>query len=155
MHNELFSIGPITIYGYGLMIAIGILFAYFILFFLTKKKTDWYTICRFYILQQSYILCRRYFFCCCLSSDLQLYRKSWYGISFRWRTDIHWWAHRRNTLFFDDIFIFPKEIYHPSVSGDFHFIRHNYTKPFFYSSSFSFAFICCWKRILCITWVFT
>lgn len=28
MHNELFSIGPITIYGYGLMIAIGILAAY-------------------------------------------------------------------------------------------------------------------------------
>ena len=23
------------------------------------------------------------------------------------------------------------------------FIRHNYMKPFFYSSSFSFAFICC------------
>ncbi len=28
MHNELFSIGPITIYGYGLMIAIGIIAAY-------------------------------------------------------------------------------------------------------------------------------
>ena len=28
MHNELFTIGPITIYGYGLMIAIGILAAY-------------------------------------------------------------------------------------------------------------------------------
>ena len=28
MHNELFSIGPITIYGYGLMIGIGILAAY-------------------------------------------------------------------------------------------------------------------------------
>ena len=28
MHNELFSIGPITIYGYGLMIGIGILVAY-------------------------------------------------------------------------------------------------------------------------------
>lgn len=28
MHNELFSIGPVTIYGYGLMIAIGILAAY-------------------------------------------------------------------------------------------------------------------------------
>ena len=29
MHNELFTIGPFTIYGYGLMIAIGILSAYF------------------------------------------------------------------------------------------------------------------------------
>ena len=28
MYNELFSIGPITIYGYGLMIAIGIVAAY-------------------------------------------------------------------------------------------------------------------------------
>ena len=28
MKNELFSIGPITIYGYGLMIAIGVLAAY-------------------------------------------------------------------------------------------------------------------------------
>lgn len=28
MHNELFTIGPITIYGYGLMIAIGIMAAY-------------------------------------------------------------------------------------------------------------------------------
>ena len=28
MHNELFSIGPVTIYGYGLMIAIGIFAAY-------------------------------------------------------------------------------------------------------------------------------
>lgn len=30
MHNELFSIGPFTVYGYGLMIAIGILAAYFL-----------------------------------------------------------------------------------------------------------------------------
>lgn len=30
MHNELFSIGPFTVYTYGLMIAIGILAAYFI-----------------------------------------------------------------------------------------------------------------------------
>lgn len=28
MHNELFTIGPVTIYGYGLMIAVGILAAY-------------------------------------------------------------------------------------------------------------------------------
>ncbi|MNZ34340.1 Prolipoprotein diacylglyceryl transferase [compost metagenome] len=28
MHNELFKLGPVTIYGYGLMIALGILFAY-------------------------------------------------------------------------------------------------------------------------------
>lgn len=28
MHNELFKIGPVTIYGYGLMIALGIFFAY-------------------------------------------------------------------------------------------------------------------------------
>lgn len=30
MHNELFTIGPITVYGYGLMIAIGIFSAYFL-----------------------------------------------------------------------------------------------------------------------------
>ena len=30
MHNEIFHIGPFTIYGYGLMIAIGILAAYFL-----------------------------------------------------------------------------------------------------------------------------
>ena len=28
MYNELIRIGPVTIYGYGLMIAIGILIAY-------------------------------------------------------------------------------------------------------------------------------
>lgn len=38
MHNELFSIGPITIYGYGLMIAIGILAAYLSTEFLAKKN---------------------------------------------------------------------------------------------------------------------
>ena len=30
MHNEIITIGPITIYGYGLMIAIGIFLAYFL-----------------------------------------------------------------------------------------------------------------------------
>ncbi len=30
MKNELFSIGPFTVYGYGLMIAIGIIAAYFV-----------------------------------------------------------------------------------------------------------------------------
>ncbi|MDD6492260.1 MAG: prolipoprotein diacylglyceryl transferase [Firmicutes bacterium] len=38
MHNELFSIGPVTIYGYGLMIAIGIFAAYFSTEYLAKKK---------------------------------------------------------------------------------------------------------------------
>ena len=28
MHNELLTIGPVTVYGYGLMIAIGIIVAY-------------------------------------------------------------------------------------------------------------------------------
>lgn len=28
MYNELFKIGPVTIYGYGLMIALGVLLAY-------------------------------------------------------------------------------------------------------------------------------
>lgn len=37
MHNELFSIGPFTIYGYGLMIAIGIIAAYFNTERLAKK----------------------------------------------------------------------------------------------------------------------
>ena len=38
MHNELFTIGPITIYGYGLMIAIGILAAYWNTERLAKKS---------------------------------------------------------------------------------------------------------------------
>lgn len=38
MHNELFKIGPFTIYGYGLMIAIGILAAYFVAEYRAKKK---------------------------------------------------------------------------------------------------------------------
>lgn len=38
MHNELFSIGPLTIYGYGLMIAIGILAAYLMTEYLSKKN---------------------------------------------------------------------------------------------------------------------
>ena len=37
MHNELFTIGPVTIYGYGLMIAIGILAAYWNTERLAKK----------------------------------------------------------------------------------------------------------------------
>ncbi len=39
MHNELFSIGPITIYGYGLMIAIGIVAAYLMTEHLAKKAS--------------------------------------------------------------------------------------------------------------------
>ena len=38
MHNELFSIGQFTIYGYGLMIAIGIFAAYLSTEFLAKKN---------------------------------------------------------------------------------------------------------------------
>lgn len=38
MKNEIFSIGPVTIYGYGLMIAIGILAAYFVGEYRAKKK---------------------------------------------------------------------------------------------------------------------
>lgn len=38
MHNELFSIGPLTIYGYGLMIGIGVIAAYFLAEFRAKKK---------------------------------------------------------------------------------------------------------------------
>ena len=37
MYNELFSIGPITIYGYGLMIAIGIIAAYLNTEYLAQK----------------------------------------------------------------------------------------------------------------------
>lgn len=37
MKNELFSIGPFTVYGYGLMIAIGILAAYFVGEYRAKK----------------------------------------------------------------------------------------------------------------------
>ena len=38
MYNELFTIGPITIYGYGLMIAIGIIAAYILTEQLAKKS---------------------------------------------------------------------------------------------------------------------
>ncbi|TCL59549.1 phosphatidylglycerol:prolipoprotein diacylglycerol transferase [Kineothrix alysoides] len=38
MRNELISIGPVTVYGYGLMIAIGILAAYFVGEYRAKKK---------------------------------------------------------------------------------------------------------------------
>lgn len=38
MKNELFAIGPIVVYGYGLMIAIGILAAYFVGEYRAKRK---------------------------------------------------------------------------------------------------------------------
>lgn len=38
MKNELFSIGPFTVYGYGLMIGIGIVAAYLLVEYLAKKK---------------------------------------------------------------------------------------------------------------------
>ena len=38
MKNELFSIGPFTIYGYGLMVGIGIVTAYLLVEYLAKKK---------------------------------------------------------------------------------------------------------------------
>ncbi|MBQ7839548.1 MAG: prolipoprotein diacylglyceryl transferase [Lachnospiraceae bacterium] len=38
MKNELFSIGPFTIYGYGLMMALGILTAYYMVEYRAKKK---------------------------------------------------------------------------------------------------------------------
>ncbi len=38
MKNELFSIGPVTVYGYGLMIGIGIVAAYLLVEYLAKKK---------------------------------------------------------------------------------------------------------------------
>lgn len=38
MYNELLTIGPFTIYGYGLMIALGILSAYFLTEFRARKK---------------------------------------------------------------------------------------------------------------------
>ena len=38
MKNELLTIGPVTIYGYGLMIAIGVIFAYSCAEFRAKKK---------------------------------------------------------------------------------------------------------------------
>lgn len=38
MHNDLFTIGPFTVHGYGLMTAIGILAAYFLMEYLAKKK---------------------------------------------------------------------------------------------------------------------
>lgn len=39
MKNELFSIGPVTVYGYGLMIAIGIMAAYLVGEYRTKRKS--------------------------------------------------------------------------------------------------------------------
>lgn len=38
MKNELISIGPITVYGYGLMVGIGIIAAYLMVEYLAKKK---------------------------------------------------------------------------------------------------------------------
>ncbi|MDD3174663.1 MAG: prolipoprotein diacylglyceryl transferase [Herbinix sp.] len=38
MKNELLTIGPVTIYGYGLMIAIGIISAYLVVEYRAKKK---------------------------------------------------------------------------------------------------------------------
>lgn len=38
MHNDLFSIGPLTIHGYGLMIGIGVFFAMMAGLWLAKKK---------------------------------------------------------------------------------------------------------------------
>lgn len=38
MHNELFHIGPVTVYGYGLMIAIGVLAAYFTVEYRAKRR---------------------------------------------------------------------------------------------------------------------
>lgn len=38
MKNELFSIGPFTVYGYGLMIGIGIVAAYLLMEYRTRKK---------------------------------------------------------------------------------------------------------------------
>lgn len=38
MKNELFSIGPVTVYGYGLMVGIGIIAAYLMSEYLSKKK---------------------------------------------------------------------------------------------------------------------
>lgn len=38
MYNDLFSIGPVTIHGYGLMIGIGIVLAFIAGTYLTKKK---------------------------------------------------------------------------------------------------------------------
>ncbi|MBQ0001045.1 MAG: prolipoprotein diacylglyceryl transferase, partial [Clostridiales bacterium] len=38
MYNELLKIGPFTVYGYGLMIAIGILCAYILAEYRAKKK---------------------------------------------------------------------------------------------------------------------
>ncbi len=38
MKNELFSIGPVTVYGYGLMVAIAVIAAYLLSEFRAKKK---------------------------------------------------------------------------------------------------------------------
>ena len=40
MKNDLFSIGPFTVHGYGLMIAIGVLSAYYMVEYRAKKETD-------------------------------------------------------------------------------------------------------------------
>ena len=40
MYNELFHIGPFTVYGYGLMIGIGILVAYFTAEKRAKKRGE-------------------------------------------------------------------------------------------------------------------
>ena len=134
------------------MIAIGILFAYFILFFLTKKKQIDTQFTDFIFYSSLISIAAGIFFCCCLSSDLQLYRKSWYGIPFKWRTDIHWRAHRRNTLLFDDIFILPKEICHPPVSGDFNLAMLHTDCSRFWSHRMFFCRLLLRKRNWQLSW---
>ena len=38
MKNELFTIGPLTVYGYGLMIAVGVLFGWIVAEYRARKQ---------------------------------------------------------------------------------------------------------------------
>lgn len=55
MQNELFKIGPVTIYGYGLMIAIGILLAYRLVVYRAEKRS--YELS--YIFSLTVVYCRK------------------------------------------------------------------------------------------------
>lgn len=57
MKNELLSIGPFTIYGYGLMIGIGIVAAYLVTEYRAKKGTG----CRAGVWSDNFFRNRRFF----------------------------------------------------------------------------------------------
>ena len=174
----------LNIHMYGIMIAIGILFAYFILFFLTKKK------------QIDTQFANFIFYSSLISFAVGIFSAAVFQATYNFIENPDMGFHLDGgltfiggliggTLCFLTIYLFFRKKYTTRLyrvtsilpcciliahafgrigcflqvavtekkltaflEYSFHnslirFIRHNYTKPFFYSSSFSFAFICC------------